>query len=456
MPGYHLIFDDLHVIDIILFPLYVYLFHRFFAARRKRLNDATLQKYHKYAFWAKVVGTVAFTIFYGYITTGDSSSLYYPEGLNMCHLILKNPSHNFHLLYCSGDQLDPDLLVDPTNISYFMNQSNLVIAQLVVFFSFFSFGSYIVMNLFFSLIAFSGMWKLFMFFYEQYPRLHKQIAIATLFLPSLVFWSSGILKDSVCIGMLGWLAYSLYHLLYKIKQPAKNIIALLFSAFAIYIIKPYILFSFIPFFILSLILLQIQRIKNIFLKITIGILILVGFISAVYVLSDKLKDEMGVFALESLTDRVQSQQETFKDISYQAESSFSLGVDYDGSFLGMFKIAPAAIVATLFRPFLWESRKISTLLSSLEGLGILILSFYVLFKVGPFRFVSSTIRDPMILFCFFFSLVFAVFVGTTTLNFGTLVRYKIPCLPFYVIALFLILDRHYQKIAAKKAIQYEI
>ncbi len=33
-----------------------------------------------------------------------------------------------------------------------------------------------------------------------------------------------------------------------------------------------------------------------------------------------------------------------------------------------------------------------------------------------------------------------MFVGITTLNFGTLVRYKIPCLPFYLIALILILD----------------
>ena len=44
------------------------------------------------------------------------------------------------------------------------------------------------------------------------------------------------------------------------------------------------------------------------------------------------------------------------------------------------------------------------------------------------------------MFCFFFSILFALFVGATTLNFGTLVRYKIPCMPFYVIALVLILD----------------
>jgi hypothetical protein len=103
-------------------------------------------------------------------------------------------------------------------------------------------------------------------------------------------------------------------------------------------------------------------------------------------------------------------------------------------------MAPAAIVATLFRPFLWESKKLSTLLSSLESLALMIFTAFVLWRAGPFVFVRSIFRDPMIMFCFFFSVLFALFVGAITLNFGTLVRYKIPCMPFYIIALVLILD----------------
>ena len=41
-----------------------------------------------------------------------------------------------------------------------------------------------------------------------------------------------------------------------------------------------------------------------------------------------------------------------------------------------------------------------------------------------------------------FSLLFALFVGATTPNFGTLCRYKIPCMPFYIISLFLIMDKY--------------
>jgi hypothetical protein len=53
------------------------------------------------------------------------------------------------------------------------------------------------------------------------------------------------------------------------------------------------------------------------------------------------------------------------------------------------------------------------------------------------------------MYCFLFSCVFALFVGASTLNFGSLVRYKIPCMPFYLIALFLIYDKVKQKAANK-------
>ena len=100
-----------------------------------------------------------------------------------------------------------------------------------------------------------------------------------------------------------------------------------------------------------------------------------------------------------------------------------------------------AIIATLYRPFLWESKKLTTLLSSFESLAIMIFTLLVFFKTGPGNFIKAIVRDPVILYCILFALLFALFVGATTANFGSLVRYKIPCLPFYIIALFLIQDR---------------
>jgi hypothetical protein len=74
-------------------------------------------------------------------------------------------------------------------------------------------------------------------------------------------------------------------------------------------------------------------------------------------------------------------------------------------------------------------------------MAIMFLTLFVLYKTGPLRFLRSILKDPVILYCLLFALLFALFVGATTANFGTLVRYKIPCMPFYIIDLFLIYDR---------------
>ena len=266
------------------------------------------------------------------------------------------------------------------------------------------------------------------------------MAIAVLFLPTLVFWSSGALKDPVCMCMLGWLTFSVYNGFYKKRKILLNSVVAIIAMMVISIVKPYILFSYLPFFILYLILVNLHLIKNTLTKISVILFIGLGSIIGLYVASEKLQEEMGNLALDKLGESVKTQQNNFINMADRAESSFSLGVEYDGSLGSLAKMAPAAINATLFRPYIWESKKISTLLSSLESLSLMFFFLFVLKTAGPIRFLQTIFKDPMILFCLLFSVLFAFFIGATTLNFGTLVRYKIPCMPFFIIALVLIYE----------------
>ncbi len=433
--------------DIILFPFYVFIFYFIFSARRKRINDPILKKYHKQGFWIKVVSSVAFTIFFAYLTTGDSTSLYFPEGQHLYELILKDPSKNIHLLFGPGANYDENFLKDTYNSGYFKLESNFLVSRLVAVLSFFTLGKYLLINLCFSMIAYSGVWRLYKFFYEHYPYLHKKLAIAIIYLPSLIFWTSGILKDPLSMSMLGWMTYSLYSIFEKKQSIVKNCFIAFFAAYILFIVKAYILISYLPFFTFYLVLTNVKRLKSVLAKAAIGIVIIGVGIFGLFALADALTEELGVFALDKIAESVKTQQSNFINMADQAESSFSLGVEYDGSVQSLIKMAPAAIIATFFRPYLWESKKISTLMSSLESLAMMILALVVLVKAGPFRFFRTIVTNPMIFFCLFYSLIFALFVGATTLNFGTLVRYKVPCLPFSIIALFLIWE---VVVAAKK------
>jgi hypothetical protein len=78
------------------------------------------------------------------------------------------------------------------------------------------------------------------------------------------------------------------------------------------------------------------------------------------------------------------------------------------------------------------------LLSALEALFFLVLTVKILLKVGILKTIKMITKEPIILFCILFALVLAFAVGVNSGNFGTLVRYKIPLMPYYLAALYIL------------------
>ncbi|MFZ1785131.1 MAG: hypothetical protein WAU23_07980 [Ferruginibacter sp.] len=426
-------------LDLILFPFYVALFYFIFSARRKMYTDPLLKYYHKQGFWIKVIAVIPFTIFNTVLSPGDSFILYYTEGSNIARLILTDFSH-IKWLYLPSVDFDQTLLAGENNLGYLRAENNYMVVRITAVLSFLAMHRYLILNLFFSLISFSGVWRLYRFFYEQYPHLHKQFAIAILYLPTFVFWSSGILKDPLCIGAIGWISYSLYDIFYKKKRLVANTVIIMLAGYLLYVVKVYILISYVPFFIFYLALKNLTLFRSRAIRVVFVLFLIIGSVSMFTTVMAKLSESLTDYGGDSIVKNITHFQNAYA-AQEGAGSNFSLGVVFDGSTASLIKIAPAAIIATLYRPFLWESKKISTLLSSFESLAFMIFTLLVFYKAGPVLFVQSIVKDPVIMYCILFALLFALFVGATTANFGTLVRYKIPCMPFYLIALFLIQDR---------------
>jgi len=438
--------------DLILFPLFLIILSLFFRARRNTYTDPLLKKYHRQGFWLKIFSCIAFIIYNVYLYPADSIGLYQKEGANIYHLILHNSNH-LNWLFQKGKYFDESFLKDRFNSGYFRSEANFMVARIVALLSFITLGRYAVTSLIFACIAFSGIWKLFLFFYEQYPRLHKRLALAILFFPTFVFWSSGILKDTLCIASLGWITYSLYEILYRKKNFLKNIIILFVFGYLLAVIKVYIVISFVPFFILFIVLKNMQGIRNKFLKYLLAPFLILSCMLSFTYFFNSFDNELGAYAVEDLTSSIQHLNGAFKNMdgNETADSNFDLGVEFDGTFSGLVKLAPVAVFTTFFRPFIWESHKISQMMASVESTFLLLLTLFIILKAGLINFIKLVLSDPLIMCCFLFSIVFATFVGASTLNFGTLVRYKIPCLPFYIISLFLIYEKATEK-SLKKSI----
>ncbi|HUS01882.1 MAG TPA: hypothetical protein VMY77_09155 [Chitinophagaceae bacterium] len=442
--------------NFLFFPVYLLLFSWIFSKLRDNYKDPLLKKYHKQGFWVKVFACIAFTIFNAYISPGDSTGLYHQEGENIYRLILKD-FNNIDILFSEGKNFDENLLKNGGNTGYFKSPNNFLLTKMVTVFCFITFAKYMVINLIFALIAFTGAWKLFLFFYEQYPHLHKKFAIAILFLPTFIFWSGGILKDTICVASVGWITYGLYEIFYRKRKVIKNSIIVILFSYLLIILKVYILISYVPFFILFIILKNVQSVNNLALKYLLAPALILGSMYGFTKALNSYGDELGQFAAKDVTKSIKRLNQAYENQANAGvgNSNFSLGVEFDGSMTGLVKLAPVAISTTFFRPFLWESHKPSTLLSSIEALLLLLFTLYIVFKAGLFYFFKLITRDPLIMYCFLFSCVFALFVGASTLNFGSLVRYKIPCMPFYLISLFLIHENVKQRAINKQLIKSE-
>jgi len=125
-------------------------------------------------------------------------------------------------------------------------------------------------------------------------------------------------------------------------------------------------------------------------------------------------------------------------------------VNGGGSFYDIGKFEPTlqgilgkfipATMAGLFRPWIWESQNLVMFLSAFESLIILLLSIYTLLSQKILQFIMKIFTNRYLFMWFMFSVFFLFAVGLTTSNFGTLVRYRIPALPFYLCSILAILS----------------
>ncbi len=190
----------------------------------------------------------------------------------------------------------------------------------------------------------------------------------------------------------------------------------------------------------------LKSINNAIIRWSFAPLMLFMVAAGGYYAIQKIGEENSRYNLDQLSMTAEA---TARWIHFVSErdggSGYSLG-DYDYSAAGIIKKAPKAIWVSLYRPYLWEVRNPVMFMSAIESLAFLLFTLYVLI-IGGWKKVIPLVNKPMGAFCLVFAISFAFAVGLTTYNFGSLVRYKIPMLPFFAAFLFLL---HYNVKRSKK------
>jgi hypothetical protein len=218
--------------------------------------------------------------------------------------------------------------------------------------------------------------------------------------------------------------------------------------YMIYIVKPYIIFAMFPGLMIWFFLSSTRNIADIRIKVFIGMIMLGVGLAVSYFFFTRLSnvDDGSVasrYSADNLLGEINKQQESYayfqKNIQVGSGSYFSTG-EIPTSIGGVLLSFPVALATSLFRPFIFEVRNPLMLFSALESTFYLFLTLLVFYRVGFRRIGKIIAGNPVIIFSLLFSVVFMGLVAVSTLNFGTLARYKAPGMPFYLLFLFLTIE----------------
>ncbi|WP_139924224.1 hypothetical protein [Hymenobacter sp. DG01] len=420
--------------DLFLTPLYLGIFYGIAFAVRKRFTNPINRRYFIPALSVKFVGAIGLGLIYQFYYGGGDTFNYFNHVKIVYRAFGDSPIIGAKLLISHGEY-DPETSKYAGMMEWYRAPTEFFVIKVAAFFGLLCFNTYTVIGLCFAALSFCGMWAMYLTFTRIYPIAYKKLAISIFFLPSVFFWGSGLMKDSLCMGALGWVFYGFYHAFINKKNITTAITLAALGIYIIISVKVYILLSFLPPALLWIFNENNQRIKSATTRMLLKPLFIIMGLLASYLGATKLTAGDEKYDIEKIGERTKITKE-YLTTQVVSGSVYNIG-EIDGSIGSILKVAPQAIIVSLYRPFLFEARNPVMILSALEATLFIWLTVNLFYKTGIAKSLRLIASKPILTFSFIFSIIFAIGVGTNSGNFGTLVRYKIPLMPFYLSALYI-------------------
>ncbi len=420
------------VLDLILVPIWLAVI-TILALWYKSVKIQTNPVYRYFfpALLVKILGATAFCLVYTLYYAGGDTLNYFSDSVILVDSLFQCPSCFFTILFGDNSVEVYQNFSPKTGYPvYWDSQDAYHVVKLVWPFVLLGGKSYLASSILLSSASFLCLWKVYLVFTEEFKGLYFLLVVAILLMPSTVFWGSGMLKDSITISLLSLAFWSIREWLVKSNGRLLFVIILIFSAYHILRIKPYIFISFAPIALFWTSRAKIRKIKHALLRVLIGpsiVMVAAGLSIGLWLLFSKYLGQYS--SVDSILLKASVSQKDLKRDYYKG-NSFDIG-EFEPTFSGVASKFVPASVAGLFRPAIWEANNVVMLAAGVENLILTLFAIIVLVKIRTFW--KLLMRYPILQFCLLFSVFFAFGIGISTSNFGALVRFKIPLLPFFTV-----------------------
>jgi hypothetical protein len=377
---------------------------------------------------------VALGIIYKYYYEGGDTFQYFKDAGILARHVIENPSKTTDIFFNTLSITDIC-----REISYADQPRALFFSKIIVVFYLLTGGNYWLTGAFLSFISFYCTNLFVRELTLKFRDIRVPAMVSFFYLPTFVFWTSGLLKESIAIGaLLILIAVCLKMMRLHKFRGISHWMTMVVAASLLWELKYFYAAVALP----VLFTLFMFEIINTYRKIS-AVAIIIMFAVVITIFS-QLHYNLSFLRVA--------------DVVYQ---NYLMGLDgsdggsfkffqFDGSIKSYVVNLPLAIVYGLFRPLVFEAGNLWQLLVGLENSMILILFFIALW-----HFPKTKIFDNRFLWAaFLFILVLDVFLAFSTPNFGTLSRYKVAYWPFFVMLILKALkDFHFLKFILKQKVR---
>lgn len=375
-----------------------------------RKQDQAVRPVYWPALGVKLLAGIGLGLIYQYYYSAGDTFYFFDQARNPARLFQTDSQAYFNFLWQDADE------------EWKGSARSAFFVKIISLISILTGGNYWITSLWFSMISFLGSLYLVKCIVRFFPDAKWSAALAFLFFPSVVFWGSGVIKESV--GLAGLLVLSgmfLKAMMNKMPGPLEFFFGLV-SFWIVWNLKYYWIAVFLPVVVTS------WAVHFASARLPIPFrwkLICWPFLFILLCLGASLTHPN--FYLERFLQVVLENNQAFVAISDPGEL-----IHYDSleaTWISVIRNAPWALVSGLFRPFLSEGDSLLKVAVSLENTLILLLCLASLGRIreflrSPNRLITLTVIVYTFLLC--------IFLALSTPNLGSLARYKVGFIPFLI------------------------
>ena len=294
---------------------------------------------------------------------------------------------------------------------------------LVKFMSVFSWmggNNYWISASYFSLIAFLASWYLFIVITSIFENSWQAASLSFLFFPSIIFWSAGLIKETLALAGIYFIAGLFLKFIHQQKILWTEWMIALYGFYVAWNLKYYwtalfgaVVFTYVVVFFLSKKVSFFKKYK------TLSWFAIFTFLCG---MASLLHPN---FYLHRFLQVLITNHDDFIRIS--ADDGLIHFYNLHASWASVILNSPWALFSGLLRPFVWEASGMTAILASLENLVITIL---LVSALSGFRRKSS--HRLLLLSTIMYIALLCIFLALSTPNLGTLSRYRVGFLPFLI------------------------